>query len=80
MREKLANFKEIIYKAAISFCANSSCSYFAGIYNKNCIQRKLHCSVFQFTDTAFQQHFKTFTEFKQSFSRLPEATFNEALH
>lgn len=79
MREKLANFKDVIYKAIISFCANSS-QYFAGVYNKNCIQRKPHCSMFQLTDTAFQWRFKAFTEFKQSFSRLPEGTFSGAFH
>lgn len=47
---------------------------------KNCIQRKLHCSVLQFTDTAFQWLFKARTEFKLSSFRLPEGALSGALH
>lgn len=68
MKEKIANFKEIVYIYIYGnnfIYDSSSCSYFASAYNKNFIQRKLRCSVFQFTDAAFQWHFKAFTEFKQ---------------
>lgn len=40
----------------VSFRDKSRHSDFAGAYYKNCIQRELHCSVFQATDAAFQWH------------------------
>lgn len=55
--------------AIISFC-----TIHTFLLYKNCIQRKLHCSVLQFTDTASQWLFKALTEFKLSFFRLPGGT------